>query len=166
MIKEKIFSFMSRESPPLPLPVRRALPRLGADIRDARRRRRLPTAVLANRVGITLPTLRRVERGDPSVSLGIYATVLFVLGLLPKLAAIAAVEGDAVGLALDAERLPQRIRRQRSPVSNSGDNDDKEHDESAPAAAPRGPRKTSGREAGKHEQQQQGSGQSRTRSER
>ncbi len=50
-----------------------------------------------------MPTLRRVERGDPSVSLGIYATVLFVLGLLPKLASVAAVEGDAVGLALDAE---------------------------------------------------------------
>ncbi len=115
---------MPRESPPLPLPVRRALPRLRADIRDARRRRRLPTAVLANRAGITLPTLRRVERGDASVSLGIYATILFVLGLLPKLTTVAAVEGDAVGLALDEERLPQRIRRRRSPV-----------DEGAPAAA-------------------------------
>ena len=61
-----------------------------------------------------MPTLRRVERGDPSVSLGIYATVLFVLGLLPNFASVAAVEGDAVGLALDAEHLPQRIRRRRS----------------------------------------------------
>jgi len=102
---------MPRAIPSLPLPVRRALRRIGADIRDARRRRRLPTAVLANRVGITLPTLRKVERGDPSASFGIYATVLFVLGFVDKLATVAAVEGDAVGLALEEERLPKRIRR-------------------------------------------------------
>jgi|HubBroStandDraft_6_1064221.scaffolds.fasta_scaffold185227_2 transcriptional regulator with XRE-family HTH domain len=115
---------MPRTCPPLPLPVRRALPRLGADIRDARRRRRLPTAVLANRAGITLPTLRKVERGDPAVSLGIYATILFVLGMLPKLTAVAAVEGDAVGLTLEGERLPQRIRRRRAPGSGAGATDD------------------------------------------
>ena len=66
--------------------------------------------VVANRAGITRQTLYRVERGDPAVALGIYATVLFVLGLIDKLASIAAVEGDAVGLALEEERLPKRIR--------------------------------------------------------
>jgi hypothetical protein len=67
--------------------------------------------VVANRAGITRQTLHRVERGDPAVALGIYATVLFVLGLIDKLATVAAVEGDTVGLALEEERLPQRVRR-------------------------------------------------------
>lgn len=87
--------------------------KLGADVRDARRRRRLPTAVMAERALITRATLHKVERGDPGVSLGIYATVLFVLGLLDRLIDLAAARGDAVGLALEEERLPQRIRQRR-----------------------------------------------------
>jgi hypothetical protein len=112
-IQYKIIDITMRTAPPLPLPVRRALQKLGADIRDARRRRRLPTAVLAERALITRATLHKVERGDPGVSLGIYATVLFVLGLLDGLADIAAARGDAVGLELEEARLPQRIRHRR-----------------------------------------------------
>jgi transcriptional regulator with XRE-family HTH domain len=110
---------MSRESPPLPLPVQRALRRLGGDIRNARRRRRLSMVIVANRAGITRQTLYRVERGDPSVALGIYATVLFVLGLIDKLASLATVEGDSVGLALEEERLPKRIRQTARPNSSA-----------------------------------------------
>jgi hypothetical protein len=73
--------------------------------------------VVANRAGITRQTLHRVERGDPTVSLGIYATVLFVLGLIDKLAEVAAVEGDTVGLALEEGRLPKRVRRTVRPTS-------------------------------------------------
>lgn len=102
-----------RTIPPLPLPVRRALQKVGADIRDARRRRRLPTAVVAERTLITRATLHKVERGDPAVSMGIYATVLFVLGLIERLADVAAASGDTVGLALEEERLPKRIRQRR-----------------------------------------------------
>ena len=76
--------------------------------------------VVANRVGITRQTLQRVERGDPSVSLGIYASVLFVLGLIDKLAAVAAVESDTVGLMLDEERLPKRVRQTVRPTSPAG----------------------------------------------
>jgi transcriptional regulator with XRE-family HTH domain len=77
-------------------------------------------AVVANRAGITRQTLQRVERGDPSVSLGIYATVLFVLGLADKLASVAAVEGDTVGLMLDEERLPKRVRQAVRPAPETG----------------------------------------------
>lgn len=94
----------------LPIPVCRALRKLGADIRDARRRRRIPTAVLAERAFISRTTLNRVEKGDPGVSVGIYATVLFVLGLTDRLAELADPRHDPVGLRLDEERLPQRIR--------------------------------------------------------
>lgn len=77
--------------------------------------------VVANRAGITRQTLQRVERGDPTVSLGIYATVLFVLGLIDKLGAVAAVEGDTVGLMLEEERLPKRVRQtvRRTPLTGS-----------------------------------------------
>jgi transcriptional regulator with XRE-family HTH domain len=106
-------------SPPssLPLPAQRALRKLGGDLRDARRRRRIPAAVLAERASISRTTLVKVERGEPGVSLGIYAAVLFALGLVDRLAELADVRHDPRGLALDEERLPKRIRRSRRPES-------------------------------------------------
>ena len=97
----------------LPLPVRRVLGKLGADIRDARRRRRIPTATMAERALISRTTLHKVEKGDPGVSLGVYATVLFVLGLEAGVGDLADARGDAVGLDLEAEALPKRIRARR-----------------------------------------------------
>jgi transcriptional regulator with XRE-family HTH domain len=94
----------------LPLPAVRALRKLGADIRDARRRRRIPTALLAQRALISRVTLGKVEKGDPSASAGAYATVLFVLGMADRLGDLAAPGHDAVGIALEGERLPKRIR--------------------------------------------------------
>lgn len=109
----------SRSSVVLPLPVRRALRKLGQDIRDARRRRRIATAVLAERASISRATLVKIEKGDPSVALGLYATVLFGLNLADRLADVADVKNDAVGLQLDEEHLPQRIRTGRPKGSRS-----------------------------------------------
>ena len=97
----------------LPIPVRRALKKLGADIRDARRRRRIPTAVMAERALISRMTLGKVEKGDPGVSMGIYATALFVLDMTARLSDLADPKHDAVGLSLEDELLPQRIRGPR-----------------------------------------------------
>ena len=102
-----------RSTPPLPLPVKRALAKLGDDIRSARLRRRIPTTIMAARAFVTRTTLLKVERGDPGVSLGTYATVLFILGLTSRLADLADVRSDDVGLQLEEERLPQRIRQPR-----------------------------------------------------
>lgn len=55
-----------------------------------------------------------MEQGDPAVSLGIYAAVLFSLGLIERLAALADPGLDAVGLQLEQEQLPQRIVLKRS----------------------------------------------------
>ena len=55
----------------------------------------------------------QVEKGDPGVSLGTYATVLFALGLAERLADVADPRHDAVGLELEEERLPKRIRLSR-----------------------------------------------------
>jgi len=96
-----------------PIPVRRALRKLGQDIRDARLRRRIPTAVMAERASISRTTLNKIEKGDPGVSLGNYANVLFVLGMAERLGELADVKTDTVGLELEEERLPKRIRRPR-----------------------------------------------------
>jgi transcriptional regulator with XRE-family HTH domain len=110
----------------LPLPVQRVLRKLGRDIRDARLRRRIPTAIMAERASISRTTLNKVEKGDPGVSLGIYATVLFVLGLSDRIGELADIRNDTVGLALEDESLPQRIRRSRrtKPASSSGQGED------------------------------------------
>lgn len=97
-------------SPTVPLPVVRALRKLGGDIRDARRRRRIPVVILAERASISRTTLNRIEKGDPSAALGNYATVLFALGMVNRLADVADPRHDAVGRELEEEHLPQRIR--------------------------------------------------------
>lgn len=96
-----------------PIPVTRAIRKLGHDIRDARRRRRIPATILAERASISRTTLHKVEQGDPGVSLGIYATVLFVLGMIDRLGDLADPKHDSVGLALEEEHLPERIRLAR-----------------------------------------------------
>lgn len=90
--------------------VRKALAKLGGDIRDARRRRQLPMAVVADRAFTSRSTLQRIELGDPAVSMGIYAAVLQALGLLDGLGALADPSVDVVGQAMADEALPRRVR--------------------------------------------------------
>ena len=104
----------------LPLPARRALLKLGHDLRDARRRRRIPSAVAAARASVSRMTLLKVEKGDPGVAMGTYATVLFVLGLAERLADVADPAQDRTGLQLDEEHLPQRIRTSRKTITKNG----------------------------------------------
>lgn len=110
----------TRATSALPSAVRRALSQLGADLSAARRRRRIPLSLMAERAFVSRNTISRVERGDPSVSMGIYATVLFVLGLTGRLTELAAGERDVVGLGLEEERLPQRIRTPRARGGGGG----------------------------------------------
>lgn len=97
----------------LPLPVRRALRKLGHDLRDARRRRRIPLTIAAQRASISRMTLIKIEKGDAGVALGLYATVLFVMGMVDRLADLADPKTDSVGLRLEEENLPQRIRTRK-----------------------------------------------------
>jgi hypothetical protein len=90
--------------------VTRALRKLGADIRDARRRRRIPVATMCERASISKPSLIKVEKGDPGAQISAYASVLFVLGMTNRLSELADVRHDAAGLALEEENLPERIR--------------------------------------------------------
>lgn len=92
------------------LAVRRMLRKLGADIHDARRRRRLTMAVVAERAFTSRATLQRIEAGDPAVSMGIYAAVLQALSLLDGLGQVADAAHDTLGQALSAAELPKRVR--------------------------------------------------------
>lgn len=92
------------------LAVRRSLRKLGLDIRDARRRRGLPAEIVAERAFTSRPTLRRIERGDHGVSIGIYAAVLHALGLLDGLGELASPARDEIGMAMASEKLPKRVR--------------------------------------------------------
>ena len=84
---------------------------LGARIRLARQRRRLRQADLAARAGITTRTLRRIESGELGSGVGGYAAVLWAMGLLTDLAAVADPDTDAEGRTLEAARRGERVRR-------------------------------------------------------
>jgi transcriptional regulator with XRE-family HTH domain len=100
---------MPKRTPPLPIPAQRALRKLGSDIRDARRLRRIQTAVMADRLQTSKPTLRRLESGDPSVGMGVYATALYILGMIERLGDLADIAHDPVGRQIATESLPKRI---------------------------------------------------------
>lgn len=93
----------------LPRAARQALVKLGADIAVARKKRRISTVSMAERAFISRATLYKVEKGDPTVSMGIYATVLAILGLAGGLGEVADRINDSLGLDLDEDRLPKRI---------------------------------------------------------
>jgi DNA-binding XRE family transcriptional regulator len=103
----------SRSTIVVPIPVKRALRKLGHDIRDARRRRRIPLSIAAERASISRTTLIKIEKGNAGVAMELYATVLFVLGLVDRLADLADPKSDTAGLQLEEEHLPQRIRSAR-----------------------------------------------------
>jgi DNA-binding XRE family transcriptional regulator len=98
----------------LPPKVRRSLAKLGLDLATARKKRSLTTAMMAERLGVAKSTYLRVEKGDPTVSMGVYAMVLFVLGFGDALGEIVDPRRDDQGLLLDVERLPKRVRVKKS----------------------------------------------------
>lgn len=91
-----------------------ALEQLGADLAVARLRRRESLKTWAKRIGISVPTLLRLEAGEPSVSLGVLATALWLIGRDQVLATLATPKEDRGALELgvrQAEALGQaRVR--------------------------------------------------------
>jgi DNA-binding XRE family transcriptional regulator len=101
----------------LPAQLKRRLSKLGSDISIARRKRSLTVEMMAERVSVAKATYLKVEKGDPTVSMGVYAMSLFVLGFSDALGAIADVSRDDTGLLLDVDRLPKRVRVSKKPVA-------------------------------------------------
>ncbi|HIE2333994.1 helix-turn-helix domain-containing protein [Bordetella hinzii] len=94
----------------MPQPVARALHRLGQDISAARRMRRLSQEDLAQRIGTSLSTVRRMEDGYPGTALHTFLRALHMLGRLDDLSRAMTLEKDALGMELVRESLPQRVR--------------------------------------------------------
>jgi DNA-binding XRE family transcriptional regulator len=99
----------------LPSSVRRSLTKFGGDLAIARRKRSLTVAMMAERVGVSRGTYIRVEKGDATVAMGVYAMALFALGFGNVFAELVDSSADERGLLLDEARLPKRVRVKREP---------------------------------------------------
>lgn len=106
---------MPKKTAPLSPALDDILKVLGENIKLARLRRKITTTMLAERAGMSRTTLRKVENGDSSVTLGAYASILFCLGLEKDLLMIG--KDDPLGRRLqDAtlthtkERVPKRTK--------------------------------------------------------
>ena len=86
---------------------------MGRNIRIARKKRRIPVADFAARLGVSVPTVSRLEKGEPGVSIGCLAQALRALGELHRLEELLDMAADDAGLMMEAAALPQRIRRRR-----------------------------------------------------
>jgi transcriptional regulator with XRE-family HTH domain len=108
----RILTMGRTTQPPLPA-VARALAALGENIRLARMRRKLSASIVAERAGMSRMTLRSVEKGEPGVTLGAYANVLFVLRLEDDIAKVGL--DDELGRKLQdaALRAPKRRSKRR-----------------------------------------------------
>jgi transcriptional regulator with XRE-family HTH domain len=95
----------------LPAVVVRALKDLGANLALARQRRKESQRTWASRLAVSVPTLIRMERGDPSVGMGVYATALWLMGRHTALPEVAAPEHDLNALEQDIDAVRQRSRR-------------------------------------------------------
>ena len=93
-----------------------AIGKLGADFAVARLRRKESLRSWALRLGVTVPTLQRLEAGDPSVGIGIVATALWLIQRDGELGKLAAPEHDQGALELDVREAVElgRARAQSS----------------------------------------------------
>src|ERR1700684_592863 len=85
----------------MPPAAAQALRALGENLAIARNRRRESQRAWAKRLGVSIPTLIRMERGDPGVGAGIYVTALWLIGRSSALAELAAPAQDRGALELD-----------------------------------------------------------------
>ena len=114
-----LYMIVYKEKTPMPLPVKRAVMKFGRDLSLARRRRRFSQESMAERIGISVSSLRRLEKGDPTLSWGTIARAMYVLGEIEKLNQLLDTAIDDIGLVLMDEQLPRRIRS-RKPSPEAG----------------------------------------------
>jgi transcriptional regulator with XRE-family HTH domain len=100
----------------MPPAAAQALKDLGENLAIARTRRRESQRAWAKRLGVSIPTLIRMERGDPGVGAGIYVTALWLIGRARALADLAAPGSDRGALEDDVRKAIAR-RAVRSAAS-------------------------------------------------
>jgi hypothetical protein len=92
----------------MPPAAAQALKALGENLAIARARRRESQRAWAKRLGVSIPTLIRMERGDPGVGAGIYVTALWLIGRSSALADVAAPSSDHGALESDVRAAMNR----------------------------------------------------------
>jgi transcriptional regulator with XRE-family HTH domain len=97
------------------MPVERAIRKLGNDLSLARRRRYITQESLAERMGASVSTVRRMENGDARIPVHFYGRALQVFGELRSLEHLLDTANDDIGLTLMDEQLPKRVRRKPRP---------------------------------------------------
>jgi transcriptional regulator with XRE-family HTH domain len=88
-----------------------ALEALGENLRIARERRGESLRSWALRLSVSVPTLQRMEGGDPSVGMGTYATALWLCGQHKSLAALADPASDSEAQEIEIVRASSRRRK-------------------------------------------------------
>ena len=95
------------------------LKQLGEHLAIARKRRKEPRKAWAERIGVSEPTLMRMERGDPSVAFGTYATALWLIGRAQAIAELAAPAMDQGALETEVRAALTRSQSTRMMRSTS-----------------------------------------------
>ena len=92
----------------LPSAVAVALTQLGSDLALARKRRKQSLRSWATRLNVSVPTLAKMEKGDPTVSVGVYGTALWLIQRHDALATLAAPQHDLVALESEIQTASRR----------------------------------------------------------
>ncbi len=98
----------------LPSEILSQLGRIGYGIKTARMRRRMTQRELAERVGASWHTIRKIEEGSPVTRIAYYLNALWVLGLFEDVRLLADPERDGEGIILEAAARGTRVRRRRT----------------------------------------------------
>ena len=88
-----------------------ALRKLGSDLATARKRRKESLKIWAQRMRISIPTLVKLEQGNPTVSMGVYATALWLINRQHALGQLADPSTDVEALENDVREARARHRR-------------------------------------------------------
>jgi transcriptional regulator with XRE-family HTH domain len=102
----------------MPAELKRQIKTIGERVRAARLRRGWTLADFASRIGVTPLTAARMEKGDPSVALGILITGIWILGLTTELKSFLSAEHDEIGRGMEARRSRQRARSTKEEKQN------------------------------------------------
>ena len=94
----------------LPPQAQQALLALGEHLALARKRRKQSLREWAQRMGVSVRTVQRMEQGDPGVGMGIYAVALWLMGRTDALAGMALPEIDMAALDLELAVASKRGR--------------------------------------------------------
>ncbi|WP_419785123.1 helix-turn-helix transcriptional regulator [Pseudodesulfovibrio sp.] len=100
---------------------RQALEQLGVNLKTARIRRGITQESLAERLSVSRPTISKLEKGSPSVGIGVLVLALELFGMADQLERLAAADADTLGKSLEARTARQRASGKQAAFSIDDD---------------------------------------------